>query len=286
MQVSYHYLTAAALSYLHLVDALVCNPGNFQLTQANNRTVCEPCQPGTYSSLRGASTCTPCPSGTYSPTAAANSSSKCIQCPLFSLSGTASTSIVNCTCNAGYTGTSGNCSICPAGTYKPLAGPAACTACNTGSNSTPGALQCFCLPGFQRGNNSVTPYDPGLFCITPSCPLNGTFTASTGLLCRLRYRNNEAASWIITPSTPHAGLLLTFLTFETELQHDFVAVYSCTALECCNPATADPPKPSCLRSTPVLVSGALRVDGAAPEDHCGAKPLLSSTTNPIKVFTS
>ena len=88
---------------------------------------------------------------------------------------------------------------------------------------------------------------------------------------------------MIMPTAPHAGLLFTFLKFETELQHDFVAVYSCLALECCNPATSDPPDPSCLRSTPVVVSGSMHEDLSAQQGSCNVFPLIRTTTNPIEV---
>jgi hypothetical protein len=58
-------------------------------------------------------------------------------------------------CNTGYTGpytgaSKGQCSTCPAGTYKPTNGSAACTSCPANSNSSAGSLHlssCSCNAG-------------------------------------------------------------------------------------------------------------------------------------------
>jgi hypothetical protein len=267
------------------IDSIICPPGKFNLTQGNT-TVCDSCKSGSFASTRGATICELCVAGKFSTVIGANSSSTCISCPANSASGPGSSSRQNCTCNPGYTGENGSCTICPAGTYKELQGDAPCSICSYGSNSTSGAARCFCLPGFQKTNRSVTPYDPGVICSDPECPVNALYTASSGLLCRLKYNNSESVHWMVTPTAQHAGLLFTFLRFETELQHDFVTVYSCLSLACCHPATADPPDPSCLRSTPIVVSGTMRPDYDAQQSSCNTYPLLRTTTNPIEEFVA
>ncbi len=172
---------------------------------------------------------------------------------------------------------------CTAGKYKALIGPSDCIPCKLGSDSESGAAACSCLSGYEPGNGSIIPYDPGSFCSDPECPSNGTYTELTGMLCRLRYRNNEAAHWFIAPTAPFSGLLLTFLRFDTELQHDFVAVYACTSVACCSPGSAAPPAQACLASTPVLLSGAVPPDSAVEPDPCGRRPLLRKSGNPIRV---
>ena len=259
----------------------VCPAGKYNATRGNS-TFCESCKPGTYNSGIGATACVECSAGKYSTKSAANTSKTCDACPTNSYSAPASSTRDNCTCNAGYTGSSGNCSVCPSGTFKKQPGPAPCLACGHGSNSTPGAAECFCLPGYQQSNRSVNQYDPGVVCAPPDCPLNGSYTAPSGLLCRLGYRNNEVAHWLVAPAAPHAGLRLTFLAFETELQNDFVSVYLCLSLACCRPSTAEQPDAACFRSTPITISGRIGPDPAAPVDHCGARPLLRTSTNPIQ----
>ncbi len=62
-----------------------------------------------------------------------------------------------CPCNTGYTGSEtgaskGQCSICPAGTYKPTNGSAACTSCPVNANSSLGSTNvsaCSCNPGYS-----------------------------------------------------------------------------------------------------------------------------------------
>ncbi len=63
---------------------------------------------------------------------------------------------IGCSCNTGYTGpetdaSKGQCSICPAGTYKPTNGTAACTSCTANANSSLGSKNvsdCSCNPGY------------------------------------------------------------------------------------------------------------------------------------------
>jgi len=131
-------------------------------------------------------------------------------CPPNMWSPTLSSYQSNCTCNAGYTGPDGGgCSSCSPGFYKPMRGPATCTACPVGTSSNTvaaisaatcancargsynmftgqstctlcdagtsasnfGSVQCsFCQPGTWSAQGAAT--------CTP-CPA-GTFSVSTG----------------------------------------------------------------------------------------------------------
>ena len=82
---------------------------------------------------------------------------------------------IRCSCNTGYTGpdtgaSKGQCSICPAGTYKNSSGTANCTACPLNSNSSAGSgniTDCICdawCSGPRGG---------------PCVPNNSTFNASS-----------------------------------------------------------------------------------------------------------
>ena len=63
---------------------------------------------------------------------------------------------IACSCNTGYTGpdtgaSKGQCTTCPAGTYKPTNGSAACTSCAVNANSSVGSTNvsaCSCNPGY------------------------------------------------------------------------------------------------------------------------------------------
>ena len=115
---------------------------------------CGACEAGKYSNA-AATACMNCVAGTYSTAA-----SVCTNCPAFSTSLSASTSISSCACNsgydaftvgkydmsgsfscqaslcnAGYTGPAGSCTACAAGKYKPLSGSEVCTNCVAGTYS-------------------------------------------------------------------------------------------------------------------------------------------------------
>lgn len=102
--------------------------------------VCVDCASGTYKTVTGTGSCTTCP-------------------PKSSTSGVGSSSLDDCTCNAGYTPdvVTGECTACPVGTYK-AAPPSrsACTSCGTGRTTTDvariSALECTCAEGYGGAN--------------------------------------------------------------------------------------------------------------------------------------
>ena len=64
-----------------------------------------------------------------------------------SSSSRASTTLMNCTCNAGYHGLDGStCSPCPAGSAKKTQGVGACETCRRGSYATSGSSVCVLCP--------------------------------------------------------------------------------------------------------------------------------------------
>ena len=136
------------------IESCICNAGYTQesnticnetirsnSTTGSNSTSCItdvsciPCQPGTYKSGNGSQPCTLCARGKFLPLFASADPAECADCPMNSDSSRASGSIEDCLCNAGFTGVAGNCSGCPAGTFKPVNGSAACTLCERGKYS-------------------------------------------------------------------------------------------------------------------------------------------------------
>jgi hypothetical protein len=83
--------------------------------------------------------CVECETGTYSSTEA----SACLLCPGNSTSTFRSSSVTNCTCNAGFSGPNGGpCVQCGAGKYKTVTGSTDCTSCPAGSSSPVGSSAC------------------------------------------------------------------------------------------------------------------------------------------------
>mmetsp|Transcript_22660 Transcript_22660/g.51063 ORF Transcript_22660/g.51063 Transcript_22660/m.51063 type:complete len:1524 (-) Transcript_22660:53-4624(-) len=84
-----------------------------------------------------------CPVGTYLERLG------CTNCPGNSSSPAGSTSVLNCSCDPGYTGVitskSSSCSPCPAGTSKPLPGNSSCLPCGF-ENYSPRTGQAICPP--------------------------------------------------------------------------------------------------------------------------------------------
>ena len=91
------------------------------------------CTPGHYSTTPNPTTCRDCTSNTYSDVHLADS---CSSCPAHSSSPSTSSTVTNCTCNAGYTGPDGGtCAACTTGQFKSASGPANCTDCAAGKYS-------------------------------------------------------------------------------------------------------------------------------------------------------
>jgi len=82
----------------------------------------------------------------------------CRDCPRNSTSLPFSTSLLNCTCVPGFTGPNGgNCTACPAGTYKNSTGEADCVICPRDSYSTVAQAVCSSCPANSYSpNGSLT----------------------------------------------------------------------------------------------------------------------------------
>ena len=104
-------------------SACLCAPG-FTLDGTN----CVPCASGHVKAVVGNHQCTACSAGKYTV------AETCVDCPAFSTSAEASSSIGSCQCTPGYTGADGTaCTACAAGSYKVSVGPASCVECTPGT---------------------------------------------------------------------------------------------------------------------------------------------------------
>jgi hypothetical protein len=104
---------------------------------------CSACVAGKYKTASGSAGCTSCGVGTYSASTGATAASTCVTCPGNSNSPSSSDAVVDCTCNAGYTGPDGGpCSPCAAGTYKIASGSVGCTSCGVGTYSASSVATC------------------------------------------------------------------------------------------------------------------------------------------------
>lgn len=123
-----------------------CASGSFN--PENGSAACWACRVGTYSIL-GMSMCTLCSEGHYSNFRGQSSCQKCRN-NSFSKVGSAA---AGCTCNLGYTGLDGttqDCVVCLAGTYKDVNGSAACSKCSEGKyQPANGSRACINCPAFS-----------------------------------------------------------------------------------------------------------------------------------------
>ena len=149
--------TFSTLAGSKLLSDCICNAGFTQnrivtcdapldltTTSCRNITSCTSCLPGTYKSSSGPLPCSTCTRGTYLSSFAAVSQTQCLDCPQNSRSPRGSVAMSQCVCDAGFSGRSGNCSMCKPGTFKAVDGPADCTLCAAGKYSSAAASTTDC----------------------------------------------------------------------------------------------------------------------------------------------
>ena len=124
--------------------ACICNAG----FSGPDGGPCSSCPSGEYKEVSGTHSCLPCPPGSYSVGGAA----LCTQCPFRTISPSRSQTILNCSCQIGYSGPDGSnqCDECLRGFFKPIAGSSLCLQCAAGqySNET-GMSRCLSCPYMQ-----------------------------------------------------------------------------------------------------------------------------------------
>ncbi len=198
--------------YLQLVfttDESGIAPG-FVGSWSITRNVCLQCTAGEYSTQEGSERCQTCPSASYSPAG----SSVCTTCP----AGTYSV------------GPTVPCSLCGGGTYTESEGSSTCRNCETGKYGTvlgaTGSTPCtFCAAGTYLGISLANLSCSGGCPCTPSTnTVSGTISDGPG-----NYVNDLNCQWIIASD---AVIQMSFTSFSTEFDYDFVTVNRCTSPSC------------------------------------------------------
>jgi hypothetical protein len=138
----------------------LCSTGYYDMdgSSVDQNVACDACPAGSTTDTLGqpgAVSCTACVAGKYS----SSSQVACASCPHSSNAVAGSTSVTDCLCDPGYTGTiasvSDVCAACASGRYKASSGVAACDSCPSGSSGTGGlegstsSSACQCDPGFE-----------------------------------------------------------------------------------------------------------------------------------------
>jgi hypothetical protein len=126
----------------------VCNAGYTDLQQNGGLSgKCTACAVGKYKATQGPDPCQTCPLGSTN-----------------SLS--ASTSVTQCECAAGYTSVSGSCQACAADTYKAEIGNCACISCPANSASAQASISntnCLCNAGYTQNCQQCTACPAGTY---------------------------------------------------------------------------------------------------------------------------
>ena len=156
-----------------------CSCG-FGYTMPRGSVDCMACAAGTFKGFIGSEACLSCSAGKYSSASGAISNQSCVLCPENSFSNAASPSLINCTCNKGYTNSMGQeCTACLPGTYKDVVGTSTCSYCPPGTYSTQSALSskasCQACPvhaSSVSGSNAIT-----------HCACNRGYTGQDGQTC-------------------------------------------------------------------------------------------------------
>ena len=176
----------------------LCRVGHTRVDGVNGTfRTCGACPAGTYKDIPGFDACVKCRAGKYSVTVAATTDT-CLPCPFGASSPSGSVSVINCTCDKGYTSSgdgSETCLACKPGKYKDVTGSAPCMHCflNATSKAASDSLDdCVCNKGFA-GVSSCSACTPG------------TYTDQEGssacILCAAgKYSSTEAAddeSWCL-----------------------------------------------------------------------------------------
>ncbi|XP_035696659.1 uncharacterized protein LOC118430059 [Branchiostoma floridae] len=166
---------------------IICPAGT---ASNDNRTMCEPCAAGEFSSSPGATFCQKCPTGKYS---IGGGSMRCYPCPAGKYSSEAGST--GCTvCSAGkYSSTAGSnsCKPCRVGQYSDTKESKSCTACPAGKYSSKvESTTCMSCP---VGQYSSTAGSTG--CTTcPAGKFSSTEASTSCLACPAGQFSNTAES--------------------------------------------------------------------------------------------
>ena len=145
-------------------------------TGSTSRAQCTECAAGYWKDTApNPDVCVPCAVGKYSTITASYSESVCTWCPANSWTdASASDSLADCRCNAGYFGSSGNCQACP-----------------SNSHSVVGSTSCYCNSGYYSTTSALTTTDSCVACPSNSQTVGGT-DGQTFCVCNTGYYGTEA----------------------------------------------------------------------------------------------
>jgi hypothetical protein len=266
-----------------------CLPGFLTQSLGHMNATCELCSVGSYNPTLGATTCSKCAGGYSSSLPGAVSIEHCLGCMLnlwspegaaqceFCPSNTTAAALSNelndCKCVAGYYPTVSDqdgvtCHACPAGTFKPVEGPSACTNCGSGTYSatpaaTAAAVCLACPSGSVSPSASTTVTD----C---TCPMGYQFACL------------DDTTWTGRPTSPGSsftyGDCSTYATGNNDYcVGDGACSICCQACKnrCSNVNRNGSPCVSCIAGT---YKGAT---GSTPCTNCG-----SGTYSPTAAATS
>ena len=121
------------------------------------------CPASTYQDQLNRTTCELCDVGKYQPISGSQSANDCLTCPTHSsIIGQTGTSIHNCSCDPGFTGSDATaCNVCASGHVKSTQGFEDCVACVQNSFASVDHTLCVSCPG----NSSAPPFsDNSLAC--------------------------------------------------------------------------------------------------------------------------
>jgi hypothetical protein len=156
-----------------------CNKGY----TGNDGTTCTACIAGTYKTSVGSATCTNCAANKYS-IKEANPANDCDSCPSFAQSPEGSNELIDCQCNAGYSGLDGGtCNACGSGKFKSSVGSAICSEC-TANHYQPLIAQTSATVCNYCGENSLSP--PGNS-LQVDCNCAPGYTGANGESCTACY---------------------------------------------------------------------------------------------------
>ena len=159
-----------------VITSCVCNAG----FTGDDGTDCVSCSAGTYKPSTGSSACITCGENTYYSGDAPYVTDQCTICPGNSSSTAMSSSLSDCTCNAGFIRSAvDRCLLCTEGFY--CVNQYSMVACSSGSSSAAGSTNsndCTCSAGFFGPANTCTRCPVNSYCpggeSNVSCPAHST----------------------------------------------------------------------------------------------------------------
>ena len=134
---------------------------------------------------------------------------------------------------------SSSCTECPAGSFQKATGATGCVACPANTSSTVGSVVCLCDSGYSGdGTSSCKACTPGKYRGSVTCsgtcpcglhgPSSGSISDGPG-----DYGPSQTCSWLVASGYP-TNITISFSSFDTERNRDFVTINECSSASCAN----------------------------------------------------